>query len=150
MPSLTQLTTDGHSTPTNFALVEYTEAVEQQKALDAALAAARFTGTTQDLVTGEYIVWAAGAIVGWAKTPDEAAHHAQAHVAAQAGRTTTLSTARDEFPCSIELQRAKDGTVYWTLKGYHAPGDEDAALARLQALDATLAREYRPELVPAS
>jgi len=131
-------------------LIEYTAAVEQQKALDAALAAARFTGTTQDQVTGDYIVWAAGAIVGWAKTPDEAAHHAQACIAAQAAHTTTLSTARDELPCSVELQRAKDGTVYWTLKGYHAPGDEDAALARLQALDATLAREYRPELVPAS
>ncbi len=134
----------------NPALVEYDEAVERQKATDAALAAARFTGTTQDMVTGDYIVWAAGAIVGWTKTPDEAAHRLQANAAAQAARAATQSTARDELPCSIEFQRAKDGTVYWTIKGYHAPGDENAALARLQALDATLAREYRPELGPAS
>jgi len=76
--------------------------------------------------------------VGWAKTPSEAAHRTQACIANQAAHLPAVAGAtRDELPCSVEFQRAKDGTVYWTLKGYHAPGDEDAALARLEALDAT-------------
>ena len=66
--TVAQPATNGHTangyTVERPALVEYSETVEQQKATDAMLSAARFTGTTQDLVTGDYIVWAAGAIVG--------------------------------------------------------------------------------------
>lgn len=132
--------------------VEYDEAVEQQKATDQQLESANFTGASFDSVTGDWCIWLDGVIVGWARTQAEAARRATSCHLAQLAHVqpVTLTTARDELPCSVEFQRAKDGTVYWTLKGYHAPGDEDTALTRLQALDDQLLRLYRPELTPAS
>lgn len=73
-----QSSTNGHSNEPQPipAIVEYTEAVEAQLRTDAALARFTFTGIAQDLVMGDFVVWAAGAIVGWAKTLDGAAHRA--------------------------------------------------------------------------
>jgi hypothetical protein len=150
--SLTQPTTDAYPSDNQTPLVEYGQAAEQQIAIDAALGSARFSGSAQDQVSGDWLVWADGAIVGWCKTQDEAERWATAYHAARlsGARTLVLGGSRDELPCSIEFQRAKDGTPYWCLKGYYAPGDEDAAMARLRALDAQLTRDYRPELLPAS
>src|SRR6266566_920447 len=95
--SLAEPTTERTNGKTPELLVEYEEAVEHQKTIDAALAAARFTGTTQDLVTGDYIVWASGAIVGWAKTPQEAAHRAQACISVQAAHPSEPVV--NPYPC---------------------------------------------------
>jgi hypothetical protein len=53
-------------------------------------------------------------------------------------QTAIATQIQREAPCSIELQRAKDGTYYWTAKAYHEPGQEDAAIAALQRVDAQL------------
>ena len=154
MASLTEPTTNGHHATDNaIPTVEYSEAVERQTTVDAELAAVHFTGVTQDGVTGDWICWASGRIIGWAKTPGDAGQrvtNCQAAHEAHPQPTATVSTARDENPCSVELQCAKDGVRYWTAKSYHPFGDEDAAIARLAHVDAELARKYRPELAPAS
>lgn len=56
-----------------------------------------------------------------------------------------LASERREAPHSIELQRAKDGTYYWTAKCYFAPGEEDTALQTLERIDASLRASYLSE-----
>jgi hypothetical protein len=143
--------------PTDALRIVYDAATEAQRAIDAEYQAVRFDDVSYDHVMNRWLGWRAGQIVIIGNTPAEAAHALQPCTGldpsslSRAGcQPVTLSTTRDELPCSIEFHRAKDGTVYWTLKQYHAPGDENAALARLQSLDATLAREYRLDLAPTS
>ncbi|MSQ24378.1 MAG: hypothetical protein EXR58_07515 [Chloroflexi bacterium] len=56
--------------------------------------------------------------------------------------TNQMATTIRESKSSIELQRAKDGTYYWTLKAYFEPGDEEGALATLETVDQTLRAVY--------
>ena len=148
---------NGYS-PTDALKIVYDAATEAQRAIDAEYEAVRFDGVSYDHVMHRWLGWRRGQIVITGTTPAEVAQALQpcagldllSLIEGAAFQPVTLSTTRDELPCSIEFQRAKDGTVYWTLKQYHAPGDENAALARLQSIDATLAREYRLELAPTS
>jgi len=151
MTSLTEPTTNGHhATDNGIPTIEYSEAALRQTRVDAELAAVHFTGVTQDGVTGDWICWANGRIIGWAKTPGDAAQRVTACQAAYEAHpqpTVSVSSTRDELPCSVEFQRSSKGEAYWTLKSYCAPGAEQAAAERLQDLDAALATKYRPELL---
>ena len=49
-----------------------------------------------------------------------------------------------ETRSSIELQRAKDSTYYWTLKAYYEEGQADEALATLRHVDEQLRATYLP------
>jgi hypothetical protein len=134
------------------ALMEYEQAVRTQVAVDAVLRHAGYTGICRDDVSGDWAIWQDGRVIGWDASPGSAVRRLTECATAQAlhPQTATACSARDELPCSIELQLSAKGEHYWTIKGYHAPGDENGALARLQDLDADLARHYRPELAPAS
>ena len=137
-----------HSVPS----IEYSEAVESQTADDAELEAAHYSGVSFDTVTGDWCCRSHGRIIGWAKTPGEAACRVQACEEAQAAhpQPATVGTLRDDNPCSIEFQRSAKGEAYWSLKSYHAPGQEHRVMALLQELDSELTRRYRPELLPTS
>jgi hypothetical protein len=132
-------------------LVEYSEAVERQTADDAELTSEHYTGVSHDAITNDWVCWVSGRIIGWAPRPGEAARRVRECIEAQAAhpQPTTVSTLRDDNPCSIEFQRSAKGEAYWSLKSYHAPGSEHDALTLLQELDAELTRRYRPELLPA-
>lgn len=50
-----------------------------------------------------------------------------------------------EATSSIELQRAKDGTYYWTIKRYvdmNGPTESQAAIAEINAIDSALRAQY--------
>ena len=52
------------------------------------------------------------------------------------------ATVTREMPHSIELQRAKDGQYYWTLKRYYESGEEAETFSELVRLDALLRQEF--------
>src|SRR5438477_12332333 len=87
--------TESEQTPTAIPTVEYSAAVVRQTSVDAELAAVRFTGVTQDAVTGDWICWREGQIIGWAKTPGEAGQ-----------RVTGCSTACAEHSGTMSAEQA--------------------------------------------
>ncbi len=50
-----------------------------------------------------------------------------------------------ETTSSIELQRAKDGTYYWTVKRYYESSQADEALKEIKDIDTKLRAEYLPK-----
>lgn len=64
------------------------------------------------------------------------------------GHVRRIADALEEQPIaphSIELQRAKDGTYYFTIKVYFETGDEGGALTVLSAVDYALRDRYLPK-----
>ncbi len=54
-------------------------------------------------------------------------------------------TVQREATSGVELQRAKDGTYYWTIKRYYDAsnkGEVDQALIEMQAIDKQLLQTY--------
>lgn len=46
------------------------------------------------------------------------------------------------MPHSIEVQRAKDGTYYWTIKMYWESGEGGETVVSIKNLDAMLRQEF--------
>ncbi len=56
-----------------------------------------------------------------------------------------LAQLQRESKSSVELQRAKDGTYYWTIKVYFEEGEGPAALAAIHGIDGLLRANYLPK-----
>ena len=50
-----------------------------------------------------------------------------------------------ETRSSIEVQRAKDGTYYWTLKLYFEEGDQSDTISTLGLIDSELRTYFLPD-----
>jgi hypothetical protein len=104
------------------------QAAAAQAARDAELAASKYTGAVQDLVTGDYAVYVDGGIVGWAATEIEGATRGLACKTARSRHSNGDSSLRDDLPCSIEFKLTAKREPYWDIKVYHAPGAHLAAI----------------------
>jgi hypothetical protein len=55
----------------------YGEQLLAQHEVDKRLMGDRYTGTTHDIVTNDWIVWVLGQVVGWDRTPNGAQQRAE-------------------------------------------------------------------------
>lgn len=142
-------------TPRTATQAEFQRAVHEQSQVDAQLRKASYTGAARDGITGQWNVWLAGKIVGTGETREAAEtlacttytanrNHASGHAKGKERASVepqALTLAR-ETRSSIELTRNAKGDYQWTVKLYVEDGAEDAALATLAQIDATLRATY--------